>query len=173
MRSMRVRVPRCLSLTQSITCFPYVYVAKFTFCTLDLQALLEGAFGGSRASLYSNTSNSSLRGRNKLEVRSVWLSVWICQVVNVVTGVQCRLAIITVIFMFLSGTVLWMLRHCTPYTVELSDHLYMQREMMIKCTFIKLNLDWRHCVHSSQTWNRSNLLCYVTAWVVCCRPWIV
>lgn len=55
------------------------------------KALLEGAFGGSRASLYSNTSNSSLRGRNKLEALDSLVMAAVCSLSNKLRGSSCNL----------------------------------------------------------------------------------
>ncbi|PNF25769.1 hypothetical protein B7P43_G12373 [Cryptotermes secundus] len=55
------------------------------------KALLEGAFGGSRASLYSNTSNSSLRGRNKLEALDSLVMAAVSSLSNKLRGSSCNL----------------------------------------------------------------------------------
>lgn len=55
------------------------------------KALLEGAFGGSRVSLYSNTSNSSLRGRNKLEALDSLVMAAVCSLSNKLRGSSCNL----------------------------------------------------------------------------------
>ncbi|XP_069698430.1 uncharacterized protein [Periplaneta americana] len=51
---------------------------------------MEGAFG-SRASLYSNASNSSLRGRNKLEALDSLVMAAMCGLSNKLRGSSCNL----------------------------------------------------------------------------------
>ncbi|XP_021932232.1 uncharacterized protein LOC110835863 isoform X4 [Zootermopsis nevadensis] len=63
----------------------------FTRARGNYMVPLEGAFGGSRASLYSNASNSSLRGRNKLEALDSLVMAAVCSLSNKLCGSSCNL----------------------------------------------------------------------------------